>query len=224
MSGCEHAGLIEFWHPARHPGSIPLDIPWACREHSVRHPRGKRKKRTAEMIYGIATTIEKTQKTTRKPRFQNQWVAKTFENTKTTKKTKISEPMGNENHREYKTNQKYQDFRTNDREPESLILKSCFCFCILDGCRYPLVLKSWFSCLFVFSMVLATHWFWNLGFLGLFGILDGFGYPLILESWLSWFYAWLLVTHWSFLVNMCMLKVLFRHSETTHRLENVYMA
>ena len=67
--------------------------------------------------------------------------------------------------------------------------------------------------------VLATHWFWNIGFLVCVGILDGFGYPLILESWLSWFYPWIVVTHWSFLFNMCMLKVLFRLSETTHKLE-----
>ena len=85
VSGCEHAGFIESWHPAKHPGSIPLDIPRACREHSVRHPRGKRKKRTAEIIYGIAKTIEKTKKT---------------------KKTKISEPMGSQNHREYQQNKK----------------------------------------------------------------------------------------------------------------------
>ena len=30
----------------------------------------------------------------RQPRFQNQWIAKTIENTKQTKKTNISEPMG----------------------------------------------------------------------------------------------------------------------------------
>ena len=40
----------------------------------------------------------------RKPRFQNQWVAKTIEKTKQNKKTKISEPMGNQNHRENKQN------------------------------------------------------------------------------------------------------------------------
>ena len=166
---------------------IPLDIPWACREHTVGHPRGKRKKRTAEIIYGIAKTIEKTknnkktkisepmcsqshrgnQKTTRKPRFQNQWVTTTIE----------------------KTKQK-QDFRTNDREPDSLILKSCF-FCFVW-----FSLWSWlpigseiliFLCVLVFSVVLATHWFWNLGFLVFVGFLDGFGYPLVLKSWFSCF-------------------------------------
>ena len=50
----------------------------------------------------------------RQPRFQNQWIAKTIENTKYTKKTKISEPMGSQNHREYKQqNKENQDFRTN---------------------------------------------------------------------------------------------------------------
>ena len=39
----------------------------------------------------------------KQPRFQNQWIAKTIENTKQTKKTKISEPMGSQNHREYQT-------------------------------------------------------------------------------------------------------------------------
>ena len=52
-------------------------------------------------------------KKTRKPRFQNQWVAKTIENTQTNKTTKISEPMGNENHREYQKQQQKQDFRSN---------------------------------------------------------------------------------------------------------------
>ena len=122
-------------------------------------------------------------KQTRKPRFQNQWVAKTIENTKKHQKTKISEPMGSQNHREYqhklrtprfqnqwvtktientKNNKNKQDFRINGSGSRSLVLKSCFfvCFCILDGFRYPLVLKSWFSrFLLVFSMVWATHWF-----------------------------------------------------------------
>ena len=42
----------------------------------------------------------------RQPRFQNQWIAKTIKNTKRTKKTKISEPMGSQNHREYNKNKK----------------------------------------------------------------------------------------------------------------------
>ena len=41
----------------------------------------------------------------RQPRFQNQWIAKTIENTKQTKKTKISEPMGSQHHREYQNNE-----------------------------------------------------------------------------------------------------------------------
>ena len=68
-----------------------------------------------------------------KTRFQNQWVTKTIENTK---KTKI-----------------FQDqwfwFTTIGSE-------ICFCFlCILDGFRYPLDLKSWFSCFCWYS-----RWFW----------------------------------------------------------------
>ena len=46
----------------------------------------------------------------RQPRFQNQWIAKTIENTKN---NKISEPMGSQSHREYQTNQENQDFTTN---------------------------------------------------------------------------------------------------------------
>ena len=49
----------------------------------------------------------------RQPRFQNQWIAKTIENTNKNKKTKISEPMGSESHREYQTNKDNQDFGTN---------------------------------------------------------------------------------------------------------------
>ena len=49
----------------------------------------------------------------KQPRFQNQWIAKTIEKTNKNKKTKISEPMGSQNHRENKTKQENQDFRTN---------------------------------------------------------------------------------------------------------------
>ena len=48
----------------------------------------------------------------KQPRFQNQWIAETIENTNKTKKTKISEPMGSQSHREYKK-QENQDFGTN---------------------------------------------------------------------------------------------------------------
>ena len=77
-------------------------------------------------------------------RFHNQWATKAIENTK-----------------------KNKDFKINDSGSRSLVLKSCCfcCFVVLDGFRYPLVLKSYFCFCLVFSMVLATHWFWNLGFL-----------------------------------------------------------
>ena len=58
----------------------------------------------------VAKTIETTNM---KSRCQNQWVAKTIEKTNKNKTTKISEPMGNENHREnqqtQKTNTRFQD-------------------------------------------------------------------------------------------------------------------
>ena len=67
------------------------------------------------------------------------------------KKTKMSEPMGNESHREYnKKKQKKQDFRINDSGSRSLVLKSFLLFFL------------------VFSMVFVTHWFWNLVFFCLF--------------------------------------------------------
>ena len=81
---------------------IPLDIQGASRWHAGSIPLdirvGSAKKRTAEILYGIAKTIENTQQII-KPRFQNQRVAKTIENTKNNKNTKISEPMANESHR-----------------------------------------------------------------------------------------------------------------------------
>ena len=59
----------------------------------------------------IAKAIENTKQKTINLRFQNQWVAKTIEKTNKTKKTKISEPMGNQSHREYTKKQttKFQD-------------------------------------------------------------------------------------------------------------------
>ena len=57
--------------------------------------------------------VTKTVNKTKKQRFQNQWVAKTIEKTKKTKKTKMSEPMGSQNHRENKKQQENQDFITN---------------------------------------------------------------------------------------------------------------
>ena len=87
---------------------------------------------------------------TRKPRFQDQWVAKAIEKAK-------------------------NNIRMNGCEPEPLILNFCL-LCFLDGFGCPLVLKSWFSCLFYL-------WFWlpmDLGilvFLFVFGCLDSFGSP-----------------------------------------------
>ena len=49
-------------------------------------------------------------------------------------------------------------------------------------------------------MVFATHWYWNLGFLRLFGFLYGFGYPLILESCfccVCLFSGWFWLSQWS---------------------------
>ena len=66
--------------------------------------------------------------------------------------------MGNENHREYTTN------KTNNKISEPMIVNRnhwswnivfVVFFGILDGFRYPLVLKSWFSC-----FVWYSRWFW----------------------------------------------------------------
>ena len=103
---------------------------------------------------------------TRAPRFQDQWVSKTIEKTK--------------------QQQNYQDFRTNGRDPEPLVLKSWFSFRV--------VFYRWFSipidpdilvflCCLVFSMVFATHWSWNL-LVCLFGILDAFSFPSGLHTWI----------------------------------------
>ena len=86
--------------------------------------------------------------------------------------------MGNQNHREnQKTRFQYQWSWTRIIDTEILVCLVCF----------------------IFSMVLATHWFWNLGFLVVFGFLYGFGYPLVLRSWFSWFvvvFSMALATHW----------------------------
>ena len=97
----------------------------------------------------------------RQPRFQNQWIAKTIENTQNNKKTKISEPMGSQNHREYKQQQTKQDFRINDSGSRSFVLKSC-CFCLFLYSRWfslPIGSEIVFFVVLLFSMVLATHWF-----------------------------------------------------------------
>ena len=54
----------------------------------------------------------------RQPRFQNQWIAKTIENTNKNKKTKISEPMGSQNHREYKKEIKKSEPMGNENHRE----------------------------------------------------------------------------------------------------------
>ena len=77
-----------------------------------------------------------------KSRFQHQWVANIIEQiTKIIKKTRCQDQCIAKATEKTKRTQNQQDFRTNGREPESWILKSCIvCFVL------------------VFSMVLATHW------------------------------------------------------------------
>ena len=134
---------------------------------------------------------------TRKPRFQDQWAAKAIDNT-TTVKTK-------------------QDFRTNGWEPESSILKFwCVWFCCFSQWLWlpiGLDILCFLICL-VFSMVVAIHWSWNV-------VSFGFSWWILATHWswnlgfLIWFllFLCLFVTHWSFLENMCMLRVLFRQAK-----------
>ena len=110
------------------------------------------------------------QATTRKPRFQDQWVTKTIEKTEQYIHiyiyiyiyiNKISGPMGSQSHRENKQQQ-----NTNKMSGSMIRVHNHW---------------SWnhvlFICVLVFSMVLATHWSWNLGF-------------LVLLLWFSWWF-WL---------------------------------
>ena len=154
---------------------------------------------TSGKTTGIAKTIEKT-KQTKKTKISGSMCSQNHrENQTKHKQHKITEPTGSQNHRENQTTTK-QDFRTSDSSSRSLVLKYCCYICIyiyiyiyigfLDGFGYPLILESCFCFVLVFSMVLATHRFWNLGFLVVVvvvvvGFLDGFGYPLILKSWFS---------------------------------------
>ena len=73
--------------------------------------------------------------------------------------------MGNESHREYKQKWKNKQ-RFQNQWSWTRIIDTESLFGILDGFRYPLVMKSCFFFVFlVFSMVLATHWLWKFGFL-----------------------------------------------------------
>ena len=96
---------------------------------------------------------------TRKPRFQDQWVAKTIEKTEQNKNTKISEPMDSQNHGE-----------NNKQTPKNKISEPMvvnpnhwsrnldflnLLFGFLDGFGCPLVLKSWLSYCCWFYL-----WFW----------------------------------------------------------------
>ena len=69
------------------------------------------------------------------------------------------------------------------REPESLILKSCFFvwFSLWFWLPIDSEILVVLICL-VFSMVLATHGSWNLGVLICCGFLYGFGYPSRLHT------------------------------------------
>ena len=74
--------------------------------------------------------------------------------------------MGTQSHRENQHKHNKQDFRTNDSSSRSLVLTSYFC-------SFWFSLWFWLSIdpgiylfvVFVFSMVLATHRYWNLGVL-----------------------------------------------------------
>ena len=129
----------------------------------------------------VAKTKETTKTKQTKRRFQNQWVAKTIEKTTKTRKPRFQNQWVTKPQRKQTKTNKH-NFRINDSGSRSLVLKSCFfCFvfvCFLYGFRYPLVLKSWFSCFC--------------------GFLDGFGYPLVLKSSFSclfWFSLWFLLSH-----------------------------
>ena len=69
-------------------------------------PSRKPKRYKCEDHWGSQNHRENTK--TRKPRFHDQWVAKTIEKTKQNKKTKIPGSMGSQNHRETKTT-RFQD-------------------------------------------------------------------------------------------------------------------
>ena len=79
------------------------------------------------------------------PRFQDQWVAKTIEKTNTHKTTKISGSM----------------IRVHDHGSWNLVLFVVWVYRWLWLPIDPEILVVLF--LLVFSMVLAIHWFWNLG-------------------------------------------------------------
>ena len=107
--------------------------------------------------------------------------------------------MGNENNREYKTNNNKTTFQnqwpwTRIIDPEILFLLFCVC-----------LYYRWFSLpigseiLVVLFVLLYSRWFWLpigseiLVVLFLCCIIDGVGYPLILESWCvlcCWYSLW----------------------------------
>ena len=112
-------------------------------------------------------------------------VSQSHRKNKKTKKNKISGPMGSQSH--WKTKKKsrfqYQWSWTRIIDTEILIVFALFS----QWFGYPLVMKLCSFCVFlVFSMALATHWSWNLGFIVLVYFLYGFSYPLIKESWFSY--------------------------------------
>ena len=95
------------------------------------------------------------------------------------KKTKISEPMGSQNHREKTTKKtRFQNqwvtktIENITQNKKTRFQDQWFWFTIIGSEILVFLVVS------VFSMVLATHWFWNLGFLGVLCILYGFCYPI----------------------------------------------
>ena len=110
--------------------------------------------------------------------FQDQWIATTIEKTRQIKKHKMSRPMGSQSHWEKQQNQTHQNFRIDDSGSQPLVLKSCFVLTVV-----------------VLSMALAAHWSWNLGFLvmSLKTNVYGSGYPWILESWFSCLFVFSMV-------------------------------
>ena len=107
----------------------------------------------------------------RQPRFQNQWVAKTIENTNKTKKTKIPEPMGSQSNVEKSKKTRKPRFQNQWVAKNIKKIKNNKQLSFQD---------QWFG--------FTSHWYWNLDFCWfVFCFLNGFGYPLILKSWFSCF-------------------------------------
>ena len=154
---------------------------------------------------------------------------KTMEKTKETKGTRVCRPLGRQKPSRKPKKQRNQNDKTKGEQKPSRKPKKQ---------KQPKFQNQWFWNLnpeplvlkfvvFVFSMVFAHHWSCQFGFSGVLVFSMVFDVPVVYTLgflWFLWFSLWFLICEWPVALESRTLNIVFRHNETTHSSETLYLA